>query len=372
MLRGAIKLFTVRGIEIRLDYSWFIIFGLVTYTLAEVYYPPEWPLYIRASLGFNTAILFFVSVLLHELSHSFVAQAHGIEVPRITLFIFGGAAQIAEEPRSARDEFLIAAAGPAMSVAIAIVCGGLALAFSGLGIEPIKQVFGWLSLINVTLAVFNLIPGFPLDGGRVLRALVWGASKDAGKSTRVAAAVGQGVAILFIGGGAALAVSGKIFNGIWIAFIGWFLLRAARASAERQAMAELLEGHTAGEVMSQTCNFIGPEMTLQALFYNHILRLGQSCFPVMKDGRVLGMLTQGHVREVPTDRWATTTAEMVMTPAEKIQHVDPSTPLNRVLDLMTRYGAQHVPVVDNGHFRGIVSRGALNELLRAKSGGRVR
>jgi Zn-dependent protease len=371
MLEGAIKLVTIRGIEIRLDYSWFVIFALVTYSLAAHQYPMEWPLAVRIALGLVTSLLFFLSVLLHELAHSFVAQMHGIKVPRITLFIFGGAAQIAEEPKSAGDEFLMAAAGPAMSVVLSIFCGLLYFLFAYLRLTPLAALFEYLALINLSLAIFNLIPGFPLDGGRVLRSMIWGASKDLNKSTRIAAVVGQVVAVMFIALGAlALVQFESVFNGIWIAFIGLFLLRAARQTLARLNLQNSLAGHYANELMWGNCTFIEPDTPLSVLFHQQIVRAGRRCFPVMDQGRVVGLVGVDNVRAVPPAAWPMTRARDVMVRAEAINPIAPETPLGKVLDLMARDGIYYFPVVKDGIFLGVVAREALEEFIRAKNVGK--
>jgi Zn-dependent protease len=370
MLTGAIKLFTIRGIEVRLDYSWFIIFVLVTWSLAGQYFPdqyPEWPALIYWTLGVVTSLLFFVSVLLHELAHSFVAQARGIRVPRITLFIFGGAAQIAEEPKSAGDEFVMALAGPAMSVLIGAVSGLLWMLFKNQGLEPLAALFGWLALINVVLAVFNLIPGFPLDGGRVLRALVWGATRDMARSTRIAAGVGRGVAFFFIFVGIYQVFNGLVINGIWMAFIGWFLLQAASSSSRQQAMKSLLAGHTAGEVMWTDCPFVEADTRIHDLVYRHIMHTGRRCFPVLENEKVSGIVTLHNVKSVPAEQWPHTQVRSIMIPAEELKAVSPETPLTKIMEMMAGDGVNQAPVVKDGSFLGMVTREAVMEFLRAKS-----
>lgn len=370
MLQGAIKLFTIRGIEIRLDYSWFIIFVLVTWSLAGQHFPsqyPDWPAALHWSLGLVTSILFFLSVLGHELAHSFVAQRSGIPVPRITLFIFGGAAQIAEEPKSAKDEFVMALAGPAMSVLISMVSGGLWFLFRDLGVTPLAALFGWLSMINVMLAVFNLIPGFPLDGGRVLRALIWAATRDVGKSTRIAAGVGKLVAFFFIFMGMYLVFQGRIFNGIWIAFIGWFLLQAATQSSRRQNLKDHLAGHNVGEVMWTDCTFIDPDTNISELIYRHVFHTGHRCFPVLDQGKVSGIVTLDNLKSVPPELWARTRVGSVMVPASSLKSVTPETPLTDIMDKMAGEGIDQMPVVKEGSFLGMVTREAVLEFLKAKS-----
>ncbi|HUT52041.1 MAG TPA: site-2 protease family protein [bacterium] len=370
MLQGGIKIFTVRGIEIRLDYSWFLIFVLVTWSLAAQYFPqqhPHWTQPLYWSLGLVTSLLFFLSVLLHELAHSFVAQSRGIPVPRITLFIFGGAAQIAREPKKAGDELVMALAGPGMSVLIGAVSGLLWWVFKGMGLEPFSALFGWLALINVSLAVFNLIPGFPLDGGRVLRAIIWGVSKDSSRSTMIAGAVGKGVAFMFIFMGVFMLFRGSIFNGVWIAFIGWFLLQAASASTRQQALTDLLAGHTAGEVMLTDCPFLDSDTLVSDLVYRHILHTGRRCFPVLDHGKVSGIVTVHNVKAVPVEQWSQTTARSIMIPAEQLKSVLPETPLTRVMELISADGVNQAPVVKDGRFIGMVSRDAVMDFLRNKS-----
>jgi Zn-dependent protease len=368
MLQGAIKLFKIRGIEVRLDYSWFIIFALVTYSLSTEYFPSryDWSPAANWLMGGVTSVLFFVSVLLHELSHSFVAQAYGIPVPRITLFIFGGAAQIAEEPKSASSEFLMALAGPAMSLLIAAVSGGLYY-FLGGRLPMLSALVGYIALINVMLAVFNMIPGFPLDGGRVLRAVIWGATRDADKATRIAAFIGRGFAFLFIFGGVYLALNGQIFNGIWIAFIGWFLLQAATQSSKRQTIKDLLGGHFAGEVMWTNCPFIEADTPVADLVYRNIMHTGHRCFPVIDRGRVAGIVTLHNIKAVPPDRWQNTKVGNIMTPAEALKAVSTRTPLTVVMDMMTGQGVNQTPVVQDGRFVGMVTREGLLDFMRTKS-----
>lgn len=370
MFGGGIKLFTIRGIEVRLDYSWFIIFFLVTWSLAGQYFPgayPKWPVMIYWSLGIVTSILFFGSVLLHELAHSFVAQAFGIRVPRITLFIFGGAAQIADEPKSARDEFLMAFAGPAMSVLISMVAAVLWFLFRRMELTPLAALFGWLAGINLMLAVFNLIPGFPLDGGRVLRSLIWGGTQDLALSTKIAVWVGRAVAFCFVFVGVLLVFRNRVMDGVWLAFIGWFLLQAATQTGRRQSLQTLLAGHVAGEVMWTDCPFIGPATPVSELVHRHMLYTGRRCFPVVDQGRVSGIVTIHNIKAVAPEHWAQTPAAAIMVPAEALKAVAPETLLTQVMEMMSGDGVAQVPVVKDGKFLGMVTREGVMEFLRTKS-----
>jgi len=242
-MRSTVKLGRISGIEIGLHYSWFIIAALIVLSLGGRFRQvnPDWSTGEIWIAGLATAVLFFVTLLLHELAHSLVAQARGLKVRAITLFALGGVSQIQEDATDAKTEFWVAIAGPIASVMIGLSCLGIAL---GLGwqrsSEPQTSVTGvlvWLGYINIALAAFNMIPGFPLDGGRVLRAIIWAISKDADRSTRIAARVGQVVAVLFILDGIWRYFSGAGFGGLWIAFIGWFLMDAARASYSHVATA---------------------------------------------------------------------------------------------------------------------------------------
>lgn len=371
MLQGAIRLFKIRGIEIRADYSWFIILILVTWSFASQAYPSQFeaPKSIYLLLGILTSLLMFISVLLHELAHSFVALSRGINVPRITLFIFGAAAQIETEPKEANDEFFMALAGPATSVLLAVVFGLVHLLVGGWAVDipPLASLFYWLAYINFFLALFNLIPGFPLDGGRVLRSLIWGASRDAGRATRIASLIGRGVAMLFIFGGILLAFSGNVFNGIWFAFIGWFLLQAATQSSRRQALQDLLAGHVAAQVMWRDCRYISGDTSVSDLVYREIMPTGRRCFPVTEGGNVVGIVTIHNIQAVPTAAWPTTPVSAIMSRAEALKVVAPETPLGNVMEMLGGNGVNQVPVVQEGKFLGMVTREAIMDFLQTKN-----
>ena len=273
MNKSAIPLGRILGIPIGVDYSWFLIFGFLTWSLATSYYPAEfknWPVAQYWIVGAVTAILMFVSVLLHELGHSVIALHYKIPVRSITLFIFGGVAQIGAEPPSAVAEFWIAIAGPVTSFALALV---LRLAATpgrriGTGVSPGK-ISG---LYQRHLALFNLIPGFPLDGGRVFRAIIWGATHSFHRATTIAATVGRIIAYLFIGFGVWQIFSGNLFNGLWIAFIGWFLESAANAQLSQLRFHDLLVGHTIAQAMTRNYAILPGDISLQKLADEHILR----------------------------------------------------------------------------------------------------
>lgn len=368
-MRNALRLGTIAGIEIRLDYSWFIVFALVTWSLGGHYFPmqhPGWPERTYWALGIVTALLFFASVLAHELAHSFVARAYGTPVRSITLFIFGGAAEISEEPKRAREEFAMALVGPATSFGIALLFGLLRL-IVGAKSQPLAALATWLGGINAMLGIFNLIPGFPLDGGRVLRSILWGITGSLRKATKAASGVGRLVAFLFIFWGIWMIFGGNWVNGLWIAFIGWFLENAATASAREVAFRELLEGHTASEVMTADCPYVSPDVSVDELVHEYILPTSRRCFPVVEDGHVQGIVTLHHVKEVPRERWTSTTVGKAMTPFDQLQKVNPDEGLYDALRRMATEDVNQLPVVDDGQFLGMVSRDTVLTFIQTRT-----
>jgi Zn-dependent protease len=355
-LRGnTLRLGRLFGIDLKLDYSWFIIFALIAWSLAGYYFPTThagWPMGIYWAMGIATALFFFASVVAHELAHSFVSQAQGVPVRDITLFIFGGAAQISQEPARARDELLMALAGPATSLVAAALFGLL-----------------WLAWINVALALFNLTPGFPLDGGRVFRAIVWAVTGDLRRATRIATGLGRVVAYGFILWGIWQIFRGNWADGLWIAFIGWFLENAATASYRQVAVRELLAGHTVREVMMTDCPRILPGLTLDVLVDQVVLSSGRRCFPVMGDDELDGLLTLHRIKQVACERWPTTRVEDVMIPKADLKTVRPDDDLADVFERMTTEDLNQFPVVDaeGGRLLGLVARSNVLAFVRARA-----
>lgn len=370
-MRNAVRLGRVFGIEIGLDYSWFIIFALVTWTLAAHYFPMNyrWPAATYWTVGLITSLIFFASVLAHELGHSVVALRFGIPVHSIRLFIFGGLAQISHEPKRAREEFYIAIAGPSVSVALA----GLFWVFSRAVYpkSPLEALGTWLAVINLSIAAFNLIPGFPLDGGRVFRAAVWGLTGSYTRATRIAAGLGQVVAYGFIALGVWMAVAGALWNGLWIGFIGWFLLNASTTSFKQVSVQEMLQGLTAQEVMMTDCPQVPRELTLEALVRDHVLRTARQSFPVVEDGYTWGIVTLKEIKAVPKARWAQVTVGEIMVPFEQIVKVPPQTGLAEVLQQMAEQEVNQLPVVEGDQLLGMISRDGILQLLKTRAELRV-
>jgi Zn-dependent protease len=371
-MRSNIKIGRIKGIDIGIHYSWFIIAALMTFSLAEQFHHvnPTWgPAKIWAT-ALVTAVLFFVSLLVHELAHSLVAQSHGMKVREITLFALGGVSQIEEEAKHARTEFWMAIAGPIASLIIGFGCLGIA---HNLGWHPSTahtatiEILGWLGVINVSLALFNLIPGFPLDGGRVLRSIVWAITKNADRATRIAARVGQVVALVFILYGIWSFFSGGSFNGLWLAFIGWFLMDAAKASYAEVEITGALHDVRVSQVMSRDCTVVSRGMTLEELVDTYVLTTGDRCFAVEHHGSMVGIITPRDIARIPRLRWDTTTVDQAMCPLKQLHIITPDTPVADALKLMVRSDVNQLPVVANGTLQGMVSRSQLMHLLAVRS-----
>ena len=372
MLKNGIPIGRAFGIDLRLHYSWFIIFILVTFALTAGYFPtthPHWSLGTRITVGLITSILFFASVLAHELMHSIVAQRSGIPVHSITLFIFGGVSQMTREPDRPGVEFRMALAGPITS----LVLGGLFWLiwyYTRNVSDFITAVSFWLFWINVSLGLFNMIPGFPLDGGRVLRSIIWWFSKNLRRSTKIASTIGRGVGYLFIFIGVYFIFTNNLFNGLWIALIGWFLENAAVGSYRQLALQEILKGHRASEIMIRDCVMVPADLTVDRLVNEYVLSSGRRCFPVREDSRIAGMVTLHNIKSVPQELRSTKTVGEIMTPLEKLKWVTPDADLSNVLQILTEGDINQVPVVEPGtsNIVGMVSRDNLLTFIDFKGG----
>jgi Zn-dependent protease len=365
MFRSQVSLGRIFGISIGLDYSWFLIFAVLTWLLAVNYYPAEfkdWSSTMYWVVGAFTAILLFVSVLLHELGHSIVAIQFGVPVRAITLFIFGGVSQITVEPPSALAEFLIAIAGPLVSFALGILCYGLERVLGGS--EPLLGLARYLAYINFALAAFNLIPGYPLDGGRVFRAIVWAVTKNLRRATLIAANVGRFFGFAFIFFGVWRLFSGDFSGGIWIAFIGWFLESAATAQVQQATIRGLLAGHRVSQAMRDHCDSVPADLTLQQLVDEHVLGRGTRCVLVNQGNQTVGLMTLHGIKEVPRPEWSHTTAAQAMVPLDRLKKLAPSAELWSALEEMDRNGVNQLPVATDGRVVGMLGREDVITFLR--------
>lgn len=360
-------LFKAFGIPVRINLSWLLIVALVTWSLGAGYFPQEYPGLPAATywiLGAVTALLFFASVLVHELAHSLVARREGLPVNSITLFIFGGVSEIGDESPSAGAEFRISVVGPLTSLVLAALFGLLVPQLVSSRVLAAPAVY--LGRINLMLAIFNLIPGFPLDGGRVLRSILWRLGNNLQSATRWAARIGQVVAMLFILAGAALIFTGNILNGLWIAFIGWFLNNAAQSSARQMALRGVLSGVQARDVMTQQCPTIPGGLHLDTLVNDHVLSSGNRCFFVASNGSLEGLITLHNIKQVPRERWDDLTVAEVMTPTAELQRVRPDEDVLSVMARMENADVNQVPVMDGGHLMGVITREHLLHYIRTR------
>ncbi|MCA1646088.1 MAG: site-2 protease family protein [Chloroflexi bacterium] len=365
-MRQSFSLGRVFGIEVRVHATWLLAFAFVTWGLANGYFrfiAPRQGLGLPLLLGALSALLLFGSVLVHEFSHSLVAQALGMRVRDITLFIFGGVSNIGGEATSARNEFLIAVVGPLTSLALAAIfwmsaqaLGGTTvldlLLGSGRGLRtmtPPAAILNYLASINLLLGLFNLVPAFPLDGGRVFRSVIWGATHRFDRATTIAATVGQGFGYVMIGLGIVRLVFGDIAGGVWTMFIGWFLAQAASATRRDRHLRETLRGVQVRQLMDPSVPVVDAGTSLQQLVFEHLLRSDRGRFIAVRDGQPVGVVDAGAVKGVPRDAWRATSVERIM--GQIAFSVAPETD---AADLLDRLGERTslVAVVDNGQLVG--------------------
>jgi Zn-dependent protease len=371
-MRATISLGRWFGVPVGLHYSWFVIAWLITLSLTSQFAALDraWSQQTTWLLALVTAVLFFVCIVLHELAHASVARFSGIPVRGITLFALGGIAQIEKEAATPAKEFWMAIAGPVVSFAIGVSCRVVAGAAGWIAptvaLSGFAAVLGWLAYINVALALFNLIPGFPLDGGRVLRSVVWAITHNPDRATHIAARVGQMVAFLFIGGGVFSLLMRNDFGGLWIAFIGWFLLEGAQAYDLQAQLSTTLQGLRVADVMGRECATVDSNTTLQRFVNDQLLRVVARCFAVSRDDRVVGLITSDDVKHVERDRWNQTTVSEAMRPLQSLHPVKPDASAADALALMGRENINQLPVVADGHLEGVVTRSYLVQLLQVR------
>ncbi|MGH2355839.1 MAG: site-2 protease family protein [Chloroflexota bacterium] len=366
-MQNAIKLGQIRGIEIGVHYSWLLIFGLLTWSLAQGFFPanyPGWEATTYWVAGALSALALFMSVLAHELTHSIVAQSRGLPVHSITLFIFGGVSNLQDEPASARDEFLIAIVGPLSSFVLAAAFWGGRLA-AGADDSPLAAGFTYLATVNALLAGFNLLPGFPLDGGRVLRSIIWGATGSLRRATEIASYVGQGIGWLMIFWGVSQALGGALLNGLWIAFLGWFLNGAAESNRQAQALKESLRGVRVAQLMDPQPALAGPDTFVQEFVYRYVIQQGRRSLLVVEDGRLLGLVSITDAKDLPQTEWAATPVARIMTPVP-LKTVARDSELTDALRLLVAGSLNQLPVVDDGRLVGLLTRADVLRFLQLR------
>ena len=346
------------GIPFRLDYSWFIIFFLITTVLSLFYFPDRYPHWAQAQywiVGIATSLLFFASVVAHELAHSAVGIRSGIPVKSITLFIFGGVAHLTREANRPASELRMAAAGPLCSMALCGLFSGLWWLSRDFSVH-LSALAWWLAIINGLLAAFNMIPGFPLDGGRVLRSILWMITANYRRATRIATMAGYGTSYLFICGGIVLFFLWGLFNGLWLVFIGLFLNSAARSSYHQAVIRDALKGFKAKDVMTTNLPSIPRNLTIKELVQGQLLINSSPCFLVADGERLAGLLSVQQIKGVPRDDWDITTAGQAMIPMEELKAVKPSDDVISVLERMDEENLNQVAVVGEGRMLGLILR----------------
>jgi len=356
-MKASFKLFRIAGITIGIHYTWIFAFIFFSWTLAEGYFPITyigWSTAVYWIMGIIAALLIFVSVLLHEIAHSLVANAKGIPVRSITLFLLGGPSNMEEEPQKPAAEFAMAIVGPVTSLALAAIFWG----FSKLPADttsPLAAMLSYMAMINMYLGIFNLLPGFPLDGGRVLRSILWGSTGSLTRATDIAGLVGQIFGWLFIGLGVYLIISVSLFTGLWIAFIGWFLNSSADASRKEITLRERLSHIKVRELMNPIVNTISPETTVQQLVREFFRKQQGRAVPVCREDKLIGIATITDIKKIAQEKWAETPVSKIMT-SEPLYTVSPEDNLNVAMVMIAKNDINQVLINENGKCGGILSR----------------
>ncbi len=365
---GSLRLGKIAGIDIYAHLSWFIILVLLTWSLASDWFAqlfPGWATTTYWITAFISALLLFACVLVHELTHALVSQAHGLTVKNITLFIFGGVANIEEEVKRPGIEFQIAAVGPIASLLLAAVTFLLALPLRGSN-SSAEAILDYLAVSNLVLGVFNLIPGFPLDGGRVLRSIIWKVTGNLQKSTRIASYVGQASAYVFILLGIIEFFTGNFFNGLWTVFVGWFLLNASQTANTQVELQSTLQGVSVGQVMNPRPVTVPGNISLQRLMDEYFLPLGLHSAPVTQGDYLSGLITFTDIAGVARERWSYIPVGHVMRLLEQVYTTTPEQPLQDVLKMMGTQDINQVPVIQDGRLVGLLSRESIIRYLQVR------
>ena len=355
-MKSSLRLMRIAGIDIGIHYSWILIFLLLSWGLAQAFFPelyPEWDTSTYWITGVASALLLFVSVLLHELAHSLVARARGIGVQSITLFLLGGVSNLEDEPERPIVEFAVAIVGPLTSLAVAGICWGLLNLLENQQ-SPIAATLAYLALVNTVLAAFNLLPGFPLDGGRVLRSILWQKTGSLVKATSIAANIGRVMGWGLIAFGL-IAIFGGNLGGIWLAFIGWFLSTSADASRRAVTVREHLSKIRVRDIMAISPTVVGPDTTVAELVTRVLRGELNRAVPICKDDRVMGVVSVTDVKELPREKWEDTPVSEIMT-REPLHRVSPEDDLDTAFRLITKQDVNQVLVMDDNKCAGVINR----------------
>ena len=369
---GSYRLLRLFGIDILVHWSWLAIFSLLTWWLAQGFFKDEyegWTAGQRWGAAVAAALTFFISILLHELAHSLVAKREGLQVKNITLFIFGGVSSLGSEPRTPGQEFRVAIVGPLVSFLLAFVFGvATAVAFlSGAENSPPAAVALYLTFINFAVGVFNMLPGYPLDGGRVLRAGLWARGRNLLTATRRASMAGTFISFGLIAFGVVSILLGNFIGGAWFIVIGWFLRNVSEASYQQLLSRSTLEGTKVADLVNRSFEAAPPDVSLSALVNEHMLAGGQRCVPIVVAAELLGLVTMRDLKRVPREEWESTSAFRAMTPREKLHGVDAREDIEAALEIMARENVNQLPVMEFGGFVGFVTRADVLRLMQVRS-----
>jgi len=367
-MRHSWRIGRIAGIDINVDSSWFIIYFLLTWMLATSYFPQSLPSYRGVFywvISLLTSLLVFASVLIHELAHSLVAIKQGDVVRSITLFILGGVAQITEEPKDPISEFVMAIAGPLVSFFLGSFFFMLSLLLLGVN-DPLFVMISYLGLINIVLGAFNLLPGFPMDGGRVLRSIVWKITGDLRKATQVASFSGRAFSFLLISIGIFEILQGSL-SGLWLVFIGWFLHNAAVKGYQQVLMRIRLNNVTAEDLMVENLKTVPGHVTVQELVDVHILKKKERVFIVVDDEKMEGIVCLEDVKTIPRNKWKSTDVNEIMIPREEMEIVSSDTDGERILAKLMSRNIRQVFVMDGNSVRGVISRDDIQRYMQLRS-----
>lgn len=365
-----VKTADVFGVEVHLHFSWFVIFAIFTWSLAVGYLPGQYPAQTTGFywvVGAASAVFLFLSVTVHEIAHSLMAKRNSIKVRRITLHFFGGVAEMEKEAKTPDVEFKVAAVGPLASLVLAGLFAVLWLLASAGGLTlGVTATLRYASYINLVLALFNLAPAFPMDGGRILRSFLWKRSGDLMASTRRATRVSQVFSYFLMGLGLMELMLFSVFSGVWFIVVGFILLRGAEASLDSTRISEALGVVTVGEIMTRDVHTIEPEVPLSSLVDDFFMRYKHGGFPVVLGGLLVGIVTDQDVRQVPRERWPVVKVGDVMKPAEALITVTEDNLVSDALIRMSQGEVGRLPVIDGGRIVGIVARSDINRAVKMR------
>jgi Zn-dependent protease len=368
-MKTSFHLGSVFGVAINVHFTWFIIFALITLSLIGNFAArfPELSAAQHLLIGVMTSLLFFGSILFHEMAHSLLALSAGKQVRSITLFIFGGVSEFEKEAGDPGEEIRVALVGPLSSYLLAAIFGGVWF-LTQRAAPVISSVAGWLSVVNFALGTFNLLPGLPLDGGHVLRGIVWRATGNPERATQIAITTGRalGYGLILAGVWAGFRLH-DLVGGLWLGFLGWFLVNAAEASGAQMQFQRAMAGVHAGEVMALDFQFVPGGTSVAEFVEQYLLHSGAQCFFVGEPERPRGIITLTDVRALPREEWRSASVQAVMRPLERVWAVAPGAEIEEVLRLMDAQNVAQIPVMENGHLLGLIRRDQLLHLILTRA-----